>query len=116
MKKPPLAEVNERFQSKEALVDELVKTLEAPGDESRDEWKARLVVAPNSKLLRLYDNATEVNERFGDREQLLDAVCKLKFAGRQVEDAWRTKAASWSDGRLLDLHRSLARAARTAVA
>ena len=116
MKKPPLAEVKERFESKEALVDVLVKTLELPEDESRDEWKARLLVAPNSKLLRLHDNATEVSNRFGDREALLDAICELKFAGSRVEDTWQAKVTTWSDGQLLDLHRSLTRASRKAVA
>lgn len=116
MKKPPLAEVKERFESKGALLDSLLALLEQPEDETRDEWKARLLVAPNSKLLRLHRNATAVRERFGSRDALLGAVCALKFAGGKVEVAWRDKAARWSDGRLLDLHGRLEKTAKRAAA
>ena len=108
MNKSPLTQVNERFESKQSLVDELTKMLSEPEDETRDEWKSRLLKTPNAKLLRLHRQATDIEQRFGDREALLDSLCSLKFAGRAVEDAWRTKASGWSNGRLLDLHGSLA--------
>jgi len=104
---PPLVTVKERFGTKEALVNELAGMVKLPDDEAQDDWKARLRTASNSKLLRLHARATEVTERFGGREALLDAVCKLKFGTGKVEDAWREKASGWSDGRLLDVHRGL---------
>ena len=116
MKKTPKDEVKDRFETKEALVDELMGLLESDEDEPRDEWKARLLKAPSSKLLRLHRRGTEVQERFGGRGELLDALCALKFAGRQVEEGWRAKAAGWSDGRLLDLHRGEECRARRAEA
>ena len=111
MKKNPLNLVRERFESKEALVDELIGTglLQKAEDESADELKSRLLKSPNAKLLRLHSQLGEVSSRFGGRDGLLDALCKLKFEGRKIEDAWRNKASGWSNGRLLDLHVSLAK-------
>lgn len=118
MKKNPLTTVRDRFETKEALVDELIGTglLRRVEDESDAELKSRLLKSPNTKLLRLHGQTGEVSSRFGDRAGLLDALCKLKFQGRKVEDAWREKASGWSNGRLLDLHGSLAKKASNASA
>lgn len=116
MKKAPLSEVRERFESKEALVDAILASgMLAEADEAgQDELKSRLLKVPSSKLLRLQGQVAAVRDRFGGRDALIDALCGLKFAGRKVEDGWRAKAAGWSSGKLLDLHTSLARrAART---
>jgi hypothetical protein len=117
MKKNPLTTVRDRYDSTEALVDELIGTglVQSAEDESNDELKSRLLKSPNSKLLRLHGQLSEVNSRFGGRDGLLDALCKAKFQGRKVEDAWREKASGWSNGRLLDLHGSLSKPASNAA-
>ena len=117
MKSTPQAAVRERFESKEALVDAILAAdmLRPSDDESGEELKARLIKAPNSKLLRLHGQQTKVQTDFGGRDALVDALCKLKFEGRKVEEAWRDRVAGWSNGKLLDLHGSLSkRAKRTA--
>ena len=53
-KKTPLQQVTDRFGSKEKLVDKLIGRLDR-GDDSKDEFRDRLLAMANSKLLRLYD-------------------------------------------------------------
>jgi len=107
MKSSPLQTVRERFETKEALAEELAGALERREDESKEELKSRLLKTPNRKLLKLHAQTTDIDTRFGGRDALLDAVCSLKFGERKVEEAWRSKASNWSNGRLLDLHSGL---------
>ena len=117
MKSTPQAAVRERFESKEALVDAIVAAdlLRPSDDETGDELKARLIKAPNSKLLRLHRQQAAVQSGFGGRDALVDALCKLKFEGRKVEEAWRDRVAGWSNGKLLDLHGSLSKRSKRAA-
>jgi hypothetical protein len=118
MNNTPQAVVRERFESKEALVDHLIGTglVQTGEDESNDELKSRLIKTPNKKLLRLHGQIGDVTNRFGGRDGLIDALCKLKFQGRKLEDGWRTKLSGWSNGKLLDLHISLSKRSSKASA
>jgi hypothetical protein len=113
MKKTPLAAVKEGFESKEKLVEAVSAFT------SSDLWVDRVNGAKglgrvsNAKLLRLHALLKDAKERFGSREKLVSAIVE---ATGQVKDAGlRTKLASYSLPRLIDLHRVAARKAKAAT-
>ncbi len=109
MRFTPLQEVKQKFESKQALVDKLVDGLDKPEGVGKDEWKKALLKASNTKLLKLHGNMTVVKEQFGSKDGLVDAICGIKFQGRNVDKDYKSKIASLSLGRLIDLQRSLKR-------
>lgn len=110
-KKAPLQQVNEEHGGKEKLVDKLMGMLER-GDESKDEFRKRLLAAPNSKLLKLHKVKTDLKEGFGDKQKLVDAI--LGLMNRAKDADYREKLLSYSDAKLLDLHATWKRKARAA--
>ena len=82
--KTPLALVKEKFGDKAKLVAAVEKLT---GD---DLWVARtnkdkgLAHVSNAKLLRLHATFTEVKEKFGTREKLIDAILELE---KRTKDA-----------------------------
>jgi len=108
MKKMPLAEIKERFGSKEALVKEL-KALFDKGEmfENRLNPDSGLTHVANSKLLRLHEVATEVKERFSTRARLIDDL--LKTMKREKDEGLRSRFERWGLPRLWDYYRSTAR-------
>jgi hypothetical protein len=102
--KSPLAQVNDGFGDKAKLVEAIEKL------GSADLWVARtnenkgLAHVSNAKLLRLHATFTEVKEKFGTREKLIDAVLELE---KQSKDSgWRQKLSEWPVPRLFDAYRS----------
>ncbi len=114
MKKSPLSQVNQRFESKEKLVQALEKLATA------DLWLDRvsevkgLAKVSNAKLLRLHQVLTTVKERFGSRAKLIDAILTLEK--RSKDAGYKTRLERYAVPRLLDLHESAARRARRAEA
>lgn len=100
--KAPLQQVNDRFGSKEKLVDELVGMLDR-GDESKDEFRDRLLSAANAKLLRLHATTSEVKERFGSKEKLVEAL--LGLMNRQRDQDYKAKLMRFAPVRLLPMYR-----------
>ncbi|MBM4321106.1 MAG: hypothetical protein FJ125_14425 [Deltaproteobacteria bacterium] len=109
MKRTPLQEVKERFGSKEELVEALAPLLVRPEGESEAEHQARLLTVPNKKLLHLHQVQSETKKRFGSRETLVDAICKLKFGDKNIDQDYRTKLLTLSNASLLDRYRALSR-------
>jgi hypothetical protein len=113
MKKSPLAAVKERFESKEKLVEAVMAFT------SSDLWVDNVNGAKglgrvsNAKLLHLHGLLKDAKERFGSREKLVSAV--LEATGRAKDAALRTKLASYSLPRLLDLHQAAVRKAKQAA-
>jgi hypothetical protein len=105
----PFQKVQKQHGGKEQLVDKITDVLER-GEEGKDELKQRLQSSSNTKLLRLLETATELKDRFGTKEKLVDAI--LAKMGRKQDGDYRTKLLAWSPGRLLDLHRAKDRAAK----
>lgn len=107
--KSPLALVKEKFGDKEKLVLALEKLT------AEDLWVARtnkekgLAHVSNSKLLRLYALFTEVKEKFGTREKLIDALLALE--NRSKDQGLRQKYVAWPVPRLYDayIHRQAPR-------
>lgn len=110
-KQAPLAQVVERFGSKEKLVDKLMGMLDK-GEATKDEFRTRLLAAANSKLLRMHDVHVEITEKFGSKEKLVDAVLELMKRAKDAD--YREKLLAFSNNRLLDLFRSKKKKAKAA--
>ncbi len=105
--KTPLARVKEQFGDKTKLVEAVQKL---GGD---DLWVARtnenkgLAHVSNAKLLRLHRVLSEVKEKFGTREKLVDAILELE---KRTKDAgYKQRLSAWPVPRLYDTYRSTAK-------
>jgi hypothetical protein len=108
MKKTPLAEIKERFESKEKLIKEL-KIMFDKGDlftERLNPDKGLSSVA-NAKLLKLYDTAEEVKQRFTTRAKLTEDL--LKLLNRSKDKDLKAKFDKWGLPRLWDYYKSTAK-------
>lgn len=103
-KKTPLQQVTEQHGGKEKLVDKLMGMLEKRSDESKDEFRRRLLAAPNSKLLKHFSVMTSMNDRFGGKDKLVDGI--LGLMNRARDNDYREKLLTFSPAKLLDLHRT----------
>ena len=108
MKKTPLAEIKERFGSKEKLVKEL-KAMFDKGDlfENRLNPDKGLLRVSNAKLLKLYDLGTEIKERFSTRAKMTEDL--LKLMKREKDEQFRAKLEAWGLPRLWDYYQSVSR-------
>jgi hypothetical protein len=110
--KSPLALVADKFGDKAKLVAAVEKFT---GD---DLWVARtnkdkgLAHVSNAKLLRLHATFSEVKEKFGTREKLIDAI--LEMTKRTKDAGMRQRLQAWPVPRLYDTYKSTAK--RIAVA
>jgi hypothetical protein len=102
----------EALGGKDKLLDQVVDVLER-GDESKEELKARLKGAANSKLLRLLAMGKAVKERFGSKAKLIDALVALE--NRAKDKDYRHKLETWPAARLLDRHDALAKRKKKAA-
>lgn len=104
MNASPLAEVKDRFESKE----ELVKAVRDLADDDlfldRVNEHKGLDRVSNAKLLRLHRILTEVKEEFGSRTKLIDAICEAEK--RNGDEGYRDRLSRWPTPRLLDWYRS----------
>lgn len=107
----PLQRVNKEHGGKDKLVDKLMSLLDR-GDEPKDEFRARLLAAPNSKLLRLFEVHKAVDEQFGGKEKLVDEILGLMKRTRDKD--YRDKLLTYASTRLMDLYRSWRKKARAA--
>jgi len=94
----PLAEVKDRFGSREALIGELVSLL---GDK---EAERALKATANAKLLTLHGTATLVKRRFGGRSGLIEAVTKLTYPSGNVPPAFAERVQGYNMKRLYDMY------------
>jgi len=109
--KGPVRVVAERFGSKENLVKEL-KALFDKSDvfvKKLSEMKG-LAGVSNKKLLRLYELAAEVKQKFGSRKALIDEYAKL--AGKADRSVLKEKLSQLPLGRLMDLYRTAEKKAK----
>jgi len=105
--KSPLALAVEKFGDKAKLVAAVEKFT---GD---DLWVARtnkdkgLAHVSNAKLLRLHATFSEVKEKFGTREKLIDAI--LELTKRTKDAGMRQRLQAWPVPRLYDTYKSTAK-------
>lgn len=108
MKKTPLAEVKERFGSKENLVKELRQLFDKTDlFENRLNPDKGLARVANAKLLKLYSVANEVKERFSTRAKLTEDL--LKLLGRQKDEQYKSSLDGWGLPRLWDYYKRIAK-------
>lgn len=110
-KKTPLQQVNERFGTKDKLVDKLAGMVDREG-EDKDEFKGRLLSMANSKLLRLHDAHVDMSDRFGSKDKLVGAILGLMNKGKDVD--YQDKLSRLTPVRLLAMHREQERKAKRA--
>jgi hypothetical protein len=105
MKKTPLAEVKERFGSKENLIKQL-KELFDKGEvfENRLNPDKGLTHVSNAKLLKLHKVATEIKDRFNTRTNLIDDL--LKTMKREKDEGFKARLEKWGLPRLWDYYQS----------
>lgn len=110
MKKSPLAEVKERFGSKEKLVKEL-KGLFDKGElfEDRLSPEKGLAHVSNAKLLKLHKVATEIKDRFNTREKLVEDL--LRTMKRTKDEGLKSRFEKWGLPRLWDYYKSVTKRA-----
>ena len=100
--KTPKQLVEERFGSRSDLVAAIIKLI---GDDGGA--KGRLSGTSNKKLLRIHEVASTVQDKFGGKAGLIDAISALQFPNGKVNDGWREKMEGFTVKRLLDHHRQL---------
>ncbi|MSP90597.1 MAG: hypothetical protein EXR79_02140 [Myxococcales bacterium] len=96
----PKSRVKSAFGNKGALVDAILALSGATPDGSR----AKLMQAPNSRLLSHHRAASRMVKEFGSKDGVVTAILALRFPkGAPAGD--REKLERFSSWRLLDLHR-----------
>ena len=112
MKKTPVSQVKERFESKEKLVAAVQKLA------TSDLWLDRVSSAKglervsNAKLVRLHDTLTDAKKRFGSRDKLIASIVELN---KRVKDkGFATRLAAFPLPQLLDLHAAADRQSKRA--
>ncbi len=105
--KTPLSVVKEAFGDKAKLVEALEKLTGEALWVSRTNKDKGLAHVSNAKLLRLHATFTQVKEKFGTREKLIDAILELEKRSKDAE--WRTKLSTWPVPRLFDTYKSAAK-------
>ena len=110
--KNPQSVVKDKFGDKQKLVAAVEKFAEG------DLWVARtnkdkgLAHVSNAKLLRLHRIFSEVKEKFGTRDKLIDAIAEAEK--RQKDEGFKKRLSAYPVPRLLDLHRSATKRAKAA--
>ena len=102
MKPSPLAEVKDRFGSKDKLVD----AIKDFGDDlllDRTNEDKGLERVSNRKLLHLHEVLSTVKDEFGSRDKLIDAICEVES---RKDEGYRTRLERWPTPRLWDWYRS----------
>jgi hypothetical protein len=102
--KTPLSRMKDQFGDKAKLVEAVEKLT------GEDLWVARtnsekgLAHVSNAKLLKLHATFTEVKQKFGTREKLIDAILELD---KRAKDAgMRARLLEWPVPRLFDHYKS----------
>jgi hypothetical protein len=116
--KAPLALVKERFGDKTKLV-EAIKGLATEelwlGRMNADQGGSRgLEHVSNAKLLRLHATFSEVKEKFGTRDKLIDAI--LTAENRSKDAGFKKRIEAYPVPRLYDHYKSASKRAKATAA
>src|SRR6187402_2742911 len=112
MKKTPVSQVKERFESKEKLVAAVQKLATADLWSDRVNSVKGLGRVSNAKLVRLHDTLTDAKKRFGSRDKLIASIVELN---KRVKDkGYAAKLSAFPLPQLLDLHASVSKSTKRA--
>ncbi|MCL2723071.1 MAG: hypothetical protein FWD69_01415 [Polyangiaceae bacterium] len=104
--KSPLKTVKDKFGDKAKLVTEVEKFAK-----NEDLWVSRLnedkglAHVSNAKLLKLHVTFTAVQEKFGTRAKLIDAICEIEK--RVKDEGYKKRLGAYPVPRLWDLYNSV---------
>lgn len=113
--KTPLSRMKEQFGDKAKLVEAVEKLTGEDLWVSRTNSNKGLGHVSNAKLLKLHATFTEVKQKFGTREKLIDAILELDKRGKDT--GLRARLLEWPVPRLFDHYKSaVKRQARKAPA
>lgn len=103
-KQSPLEIVQEQHGSKAELAKKVFELLDHPEDEDEThELEYRVQTMSNRKLLRLWNAYQVMEQKFGSKDEMVDAIMSAKFpAGNE---AYQGKIETFTVPRLLDLAR-----------
>jgi hypothetical protein len=102
--KTPLALMKEQFGDKAKLVEAVEKLTGEDLWVSRTNSTKGLAHVSNAKLLKLHATFTEVKQKFGTREKLIDAI--LEIDHRSKDAGLRARLLEWPVPRLFDAYKS----------
>lgn len=105
----PLQKMKRLHGGKDKLIEAVVKALKSL-DADAEDLDERLAGAPNTRLLRLLDAATAVQERYGSKDKLVDAICAAEGKGKDSD--YRARLAADPIPKLLDQATASERRAR----
>lgn len=111
MKLSPLAEVKEKFGSRDALIKLVAGKIERPEGMSDDAFCDKLKTVSNRKLLKLNAAHDDMVKRFGSKDALVDAIISIVCTGK-VDTVYRAKLMTFRVAKLLDLHKSLVKTSK----
>ena len=103
MSKPtPKQIVASKFGTRADLISAIMSLVGDDGD-----TRSRLAGTTNKKLLRIHEVAKRVQDTFGGKSGLIDAITTLQFPNGKANAGWREKMEGYTVKRLLDHHRQL---------
>ena len=108
MKLSPIAEVKEKFGSRDALVKIVMGKMERPEGMSDEKLEEKVRTISNRKLLKLNATHDDMIARFGSKAGLVDAIVGLVCKGK-VDTVYRAKLLTMRPAQLLDIHASLSK-------
>lgn len=106
MKLSPLAEVKEKFGSRDELIKVVMGKIERPAGMSDEAFDKKMHTVSNRKLLKLNAAYEDMIKRFGSKEGLVDAIMGCVCKGK-VDNVYRAKLMTLRVAQLLDLHKGL---------
>jgi len=112
MKKTPFQQMQERFKSKDKLVEAVQELATEELFIDRVNAEKGLGHASNRKLIRLHEILSDAKKRFGSRKNLISAILELEK--RAKDPGYRKRLEQFPLPRLLDQHASVQRRARRA--
>ena len=103
-KQSPLEIVRDKHGSKEELAKKVFDLLDKPEDEDDAiDLEYRIQTMSNRKLLRLWDAHQLMDDKFGSKAELVDAVVSAKFPNGNED--YQAKVSTFTVPKLLDVAR-----------
>jgi len=96
----PLQHVKKEFNGRAGLVDAIMPLLDGADDETR----SRLMGTTNKKLLRIYETAKVVSDKFGGRKSLVEKIVSTRYPKGNPDDGFLKRVEESSLKHLLEIH------------